>query len=352
MNAAAGKERSHETGSPRVLTGQATRPALQPIVGASAEVVSPQREFVAYGDSVPALRPDIATTSRRKPKSSWVLMALVFLLAASVTFAWAYLAAQSWLARGVAHAFAQPSEGNSDLGMQVDSQGDSLRVSWNHIPDLDFSKRGVLQIVDGTQRREVQLDPVQLANGSILYKPATDDVTFHLEIRSDGTSPVSQTLRMLDGSRLGTGTWTEPRPIPPAPSPAKPAEAPVAKPSALPAVMVSVVLNRPRANAPAGYIAAKPLKPVVPKANLPEHSSLAQSFEVDVQITIDKAGRVTRTRLMRTRPSRNTPINSALTKTSLSAAGQWTFEPAKASGKAVFSRRTITFHFAPHAPQS
>ena len=44
------------------------------------------------------------------------------------------------------------------------------------------AKRGVLQIDDGSEKRTTELDPDQLANGSILYNPSKPVVEFNLTV--------------------------------------------------------------------------------------------------------------------------------------------------------------------------
>lgn len=89
-----------------------------------------------------------------------------------------------------------------DLGLRVGSQGDRLVLTWNRQSSpLLYAARGVLMIQDGSQHREVLLDASQLGDGSVSYKPISNDVSFRLEVRGpDGLSVAG--IRVLDGSSV------------------------------------------------------------------------------------------------------------------------------------------------------
>jgi hypothetical protein len=86
-----------------------------------------------------------------------------------------------------------------DLNLRVRNEDDRLRLSWNQRNHVVASASGAtLQIFDGQQHREIQLDGPQVADGSVLYRPLTSDVTFRLEVRGE-QGATTGSLRVLDG---------------------------------------------------------------------------------------------------------------------------------------------------------
>jgi hypothetical protein len=95
--------------------------------------------------------------------------------------------------------FARPDGG---LGMRVQMQGDAILLSWNRdIAAVRTAKKGVLQIEDGAQKHRTELEPDQLANGSILYNPTKADVDFNLTVYGTDGSTVTDHLQVLGGSK-------------------------------------------------------------------------------------------------------------------------------------------------------
>jgi TonB family protein len=89
----------------------------------------------------------------------------------------------------------------------VETQGDRLLLSWNRRnPAVASAASGVLQIFDGTQHREVRLEGGQVADGSVLYKPLSPDVTFRLEVHGAGQSSAMGSMRVLDATGSGRET--------------------------------------------------------------------------------------------------------------------------------------------------
>jgi len=85
-----------------------------------------------------------------------------------------------------------------NLGMRVASDGNMVGLSWDARPVLGNSARsGILHIRDGVQQRDVPLDTGKVANGLVLYKPESADVTFQLELQGGRPQPVQDTVRWL-----------------------------------------------------------------------------------------------------------------------------------------------------------
>ncbi len=88
------------------------------------------------------------------------------------------------------------------LGLRVETQADRLLVTWNRSSSIArIAAKGVLVIDDGTTHREVPLDSRQIADGSVLYKPASDDVSFRLELYGNQGSATTESMRVLDGTQ-------------------------------------------------------------------------------------------------------------------------------------------------------
>lgn len=139
--------------------------------------------------------------SIRKGTARWFPPALVFFLAAIGTFAIVLLREATPDLPSVStllHRTASPNE----LGLKVDSEGDRLVLSWNRQNPLMLSAtRASLLIQDGAQRRTIHLDTGQLQDGSVAYKPVSNDVSFRLEVSGPEASGAAS-MRVLDGTSM------------------------------------------------------------------------------------------------------------------------------------------------------
>jgi TonB family protein len=87
----------------------------------------------------------------------------------------------------------------TELNLRVRTEDDRLRLSWNlRNRAVATASDATLQIFDGAQHRDVHLDGRQVADGSVLYRPETNDVTFRLEVRGE-QSTATGSVRVLDG---------------------------------------------------------------------------------------------------------------------------------------------------------
>ncbi len=149
--------------------------------------------------SVPALIPE----TPRRYRIPWVSSALVFAVAAGLTFGLVYsrgFSSGDYLPGFLKAFFPAPG-----LGLRLETQGDRLLLSWNrHHPAVRNAKSGILQIDDGPQHRQVSLDAAQVSNGSVLYRPTSDDVTFRLEVEGTQGGRVSESMRVLEAAKPST----------------------------------------------------------------------------------------------------------------------------------------------------
>jgi TonB family protein len=149
--------------------------------------------------------PMVIHTPKRRSGVPWLSTALVFVMFSAITFAvLAVKGTQS--GNGKLAQIMRVIFPSGDLGLRVESQGDRLLLSWNRRNAAVASATdGVLQIFDGTQHREVRLDGGQVADGSVLYKPLSPDVTFRLEVHGTGQRSAMGSMRVLDATAAGRG---------------------------------------------------------------------------------------------------------------------------------------------------
>jgi TonB family protein len=86
---------------------------------------------------------------------------------------------------------------SSTLG-SCDRAGELL-LTWNRDSDaIRNAGHAVLSISDGPQQENIEMDLAQLRTGSIVYSPATGDVTFKMEVSGQGSQKItSESVRVL-----------------------------------------------------------------------------------------------------------------------------------------------------------
>lgn len=88
----------------------------------------------------------------------------------------------------------------SMLGLQVERTPPDLLVIWNrNSREVVAARRATLTIRDGGVQKTLDLDKTQLALGSTLYTPVTDDIQFRLEVYGTDDGSVSQSIRAPRG---------------------------------------------------------------------------------------------------------------------------------------------------------
>ena len=89
--------------------------------------------------------------------------------------------------------------GTSGLGLQVELEGNSLRITWNRdSPLIRSGAEGLLSIRDGLLARDLKLDSSELKAGSVLYlySEQTTRVSVHLKIVAGGKA-LNDTILVL-----------------------------------------------------------------------------------------------------------------------------------------------------------
>ena len=110
----------------------------------------------------------------------------------------------------------------SQVELNVQKAGKALRLNWT--PTLDSIRRaksGIVWIKDGGVRRRMDLDSTELAKGSTLYVPLSNDVDFRLELIGSGENLTAAIRSVSPPSQAA------PPPLPAATPKPKPKPSPV-----------------------------------------------------------------------------------------------------------------------------
>ena len=159
-------------------------------------------------DPAPPATPSVTAASLRqlspfKPKTfrdlPWAGLAALFILAAAATFGFIYI--KTAHANGRLPGFLQALLPPPTLNMKIATVGDRFQLSWNRDnPVVRNAREAILDINDGTRHHQIQLGSAEVANGSVLYLPNTDDVIFRLEVHGAGGQNASESLRIVGTS--------------------------------------------------------------------------------------------------------------------------------------------------------
>jgi TonB family protein len=253
----------------------------------------------------------------------WLLSAGLFVLAIAMTFAWAHTRAQYLTLtrdpRSVLGRLAQ----TSGLHMQAEDSGDGILLSWDrNAAAVRSGTQGLLHIQDGSEQRTIYLDPSDIANSSIVYRPDLSDASFRLEILGDHGSTLSNSVRVPDGLK----------------SIVRPDKSDRTRDTVL--AGTAAPANNPEALR--NYVPARALKQVLPDKKFFASWNVRDAMRVDVQVRIDQTGRVVEAQV-----KNGTRENGLLRNATVAAAKQWVFEPAKSDGKNIPSDHTIEFRLHP-----
>jgi len=90
----------------------------------------------------------------------------------------------------------------STLGLQAERNPPDLLVTWNrHAREITAARRAILTVRDGGAESSVALDKAQLASGSYLCTPVSDDVRLRLEVYGADDGSVAQSIRVSPGGQ-------------------------------------------------------------------------------------------------------------------------------------------------------
>jgi TonB family protein len=267
----------------------------------------------------------------------WVISAALFVLATAMALAWAHTRGQYVALTRESHSAIRRHPPTSGLRMQAEASGDGALLSWNHNASaVQSAKQGILHIRDGSEERTIYLDPTDLANGSIIYKPQSSGAKFRLELLGEHGSPLSDDVQTFHGTKSTIGTHSSKTAVPAAGVPeALPANGEPHKSASTAAAALAL----PPETLP-NYIPARVLKQVLPDTKLFAVSDIREGAAVYVQVRIDDNGAVIEAHI-----KNGTNDNGSLRSAALEAAKHWIFEPAKIDGRNIPSDHTIAFQF-------
>jgi protein TonB len=138
--------------------------------------------------------PEIAAPETGMGKGMKLILAAV----ASIALFVALFVYPGWM-RTSSKPPAPVHQDTSQLQLRVERSAGELLLSWNRDADaIRNASKATLQITDGDQHENVELDLAQLANGSIVYSPSGTDISFKMEVvdKSQKTT-ASESVRML-----------------------------------------------------------------------------------------------------------------------------------------------------------
>src|SRR5579862_4116203 len=253
-------------------------------------------------------------------------------------------------------------------GMRVERQGQSLSLTWDRKSrPVVNAQAATLSIRDGALTRTISLDAMHLRSGSISYSPVASPVEFELAlIARNGSVSRDETIAVpLPVSAVQPVI----APLPPAEVPRQEARNPghASKPRWVPSVAISSApAAKAPVTAPAGslplagakqgsahqtteakaegliYSPPKPLSQVAPVVPSNLARLIRQETVVVVSVSIDTAGNV-----VQATPAAN-KMSAFLIPAALTAARQWTFQPAREGSQKLPAETILRFRFIPY----
>lgn len=146
--------------------------------------------------SVPRASPPVSV-ARSPMRATRVSATILFLLVTGVIFAWVRLRGPTGSA-----PTRDPSpeiSARTRLGLKVTGRKNKFVVTWDrNAAGVKSAKRAILEVEDGSEHRTLQLDPEQIANGSLVYESRVGDVTFRLQILDKQGLPITESMRVVD----------------------------------------------------------------------------------------------------------------------------------------------------------
>jgi TonB-like protein len=256
---------------------------------------------------------------------------------------------------------------STGLGLRAERHGKEFRISWNReVPVINHARGAVLSIRDGdSQPHELQLDPEQLLNGSVVYGAANNSVQVRLEVMGHDGTKTSETIlagvvpvahvkaRPGVASQPTAGSSSRNRRL----SPSRPAIVDPPSPSAsVPpqtfALIEQLAFAQPRLPVPAGsqqngmipsFVAARAIHESLPDLSSAIRATVVSEVEVQVKVQIDEYGRAVRVGLV----GSTGPANDALVSATREAARLWRFAPAVRESQPVASEVVLMFRYIP-----
>ncbi len=174
---------------------ESSSPGLTPLMEEAETEIEPPR-FLTVGASSSS---ETETSERAKPRTGWfwIPLSFIFLMLGIVLgfqIALAYRNQQNGRPAGDPYA----------LDLAVVQFGENLHLKWNtEAAAFHQARRGVLHIQDGDNSKVVELKQEDLSRGGVLYRNATNNVRFRLEVYPRERNSVGESveLRLLDAPK-------------------------------------------------------------------------------------------------------------------------------------------------------
>jgi hypothetical protein len=137
---------------------------------------------------LPSSQPEAVTGKRQRTGWTWMPLSFIFVMFGIVIGLAVGLLMRANLPRSSTDLYA--------MELQVVRSGESsLHVKWNRsAPPIQAASRGLLHISDGGHDKVVELDLLQLQTGSVIYRKATNQVRFRLEVFAKERVSISESL--------------------------------------------------------------------------------------------------------------------------------------------------------------
>jgi hypothetical protein len=130
------------------------------------------------------------------PGARWLLVAFVPVVALAGFFAYQQLAAPKLPQANLTDLTVM--ESTLPLKLSVSEKQNQLDVTWDrNAPAIVQARRGVLSISDGLNKKDLELTGAQLRTGRVVYSRLSADVGLRLEVFGDGSTPVTETIRIV-----------------------------------------------------------------------------------------------------------------------------------------------------------
>lgn len=136
-------------------------------------------------------RPYNAGTDSRSRSRGWAWIPLSFIFLLLGVFLGFQMALSIYPSN--ARPKLAPGEDPFTLGLSVTHADENLHVKWERqAPAIRAAERGLLTIKDGEYNKQVQLDTIQLQNGSVIYHKLSNRVQFKVEVYPKDNVTVSE----------------------------------------------------------------------------------------------------------------------------------------------------------------
>jgi hypothetical protein len=258
---------------------------------------------------------------------------------------------------------AAQSDSRPLISLRAIKQNGFLALTWDRdSPLIATATSGVLSIRDGDSTRVISCDAAQLRDGSLLYVPQTDQISMQLTVTTPIRTYKESVTVILPRAAERPAVPSLPRaPAGPprgfrAPGGAVSQSSPdlqdhsallaaipiIEEPAPSQSAPPAQTLPSPPGAAPAKYKPAVAILKVQPKFPAELQSLLGQKTTVEVNVTIDKTGKVIQAEAIPQEPLDHSLLNSAVNASML-----WKFKPALRNNLPVTSESILEFVFDP-----